>query len=160
MNVVSRIHRFCKSLLRQIHYNVAVSCEQQNQKENDLADLEKLRVDKWLWAARFFKTRGLALDAIKGGKVELNGFKPKPSKTLAVGDVLSVTQAHRQVKVKVLIVSDKRGSAEQAQTLYELQEEILNQRKPTADMALVGYRNKGAGRPTKRDRRQIDNMEW
>ena len=125
-----------------------------------MAELEKLRVDKWLWAARFFKTRGLALDAIKGGKVELNGYKPKPSKTLSVGDELTVTQAHRQVKIKVLLVSDKRGSAEQAQTLYELIEEILNQRKPTADMALVGYRDKGAGRPTKRDRRKIDDLNW
>jgi ribosome-associated heat shock protein Hsp15 len=118
--------------------------------------LDKLRLDKWLWAARLFKTRGVALDAIKGGKVELNGHKPKPSKTLMVGDVLKVTQVHRQVTIKVLELSDKRGNAESAFCLYELQEEILNQRKPRADMALVGYREKGSGRPTKRDRRKID----
>ena len=112
-----------------------------------------------LWACRFFKTRGLALDAIKGGKVELNGHKPKPSKTVSVGDTLKVTQVHRRVTIKVIEVSDKRGSAEQAQVLYELLEEVLNQRKPTADMALVGYRDKGTGRPTKRDRRKIDQME-
>ncbi|MDG6774245.1 RNA-binding S4 domain-containing protein [Thiomicrorhabdus sp. ZW0627] len=122
--------------------------------------MDKLRVDKWLWAARFFKTRGVALDAIKGGKIELNGHKPKPSKTLSVGDKLKITQAHRQVEVTVLIVSDKRGSAEQAQTLYQLDNEVLNQRKPSIDMALVGYREKGAGRPTKRDRRKIDSMEF
>lgn len=120
--------------------------------------MDKLRVDKWLWAARFFKTRGVALEAIKGGKIELNGFKPKPSKTLSVGDKLKITQAHRQVEVTVLIVSDKRGNAEQALTLYQLDSEVLNQRKPTADMALVGYREKGAGRPTKRDRRKIDDF--
>lgn len=120
--------------------------------------MDKLRVDKWLWAARFFKTRGVALEAIKGGKVELNGHKPKPSKTLQAGDKLKITQAHRQVEVTVLIVSDKRGNAEQAQTLYQLDNEILNQRKPTADMALVGYREKGAGRPTKRDRRMIKKL--
>ncbi len=120
--------------------------------------MDKLRVDKWLWAARFFKTRGVALDAIKGGKVELNGFKPKPSKTLSVGDKLKITQAHRQVEITVLELSDKRGNAEQAQTLYQIDQEILNQRKPTADMALVGYRGKGAGRPTKRDRRKIDKL--
>lgn len=117
---------------------------------------EKIRVDKWLWAARFFKTRGVALDAIKGGKVTLNGHRPKPSKTLQVGDELQITQVHRQVKVTVLVVSDKRGCAEQAQELYRLDEEILSQRKPTLDMALIGYRDKGTGRPTKRDRRKID----
>lgn len=120
--------------------------------------LEKLRVDKWLWAARFFKTRGVALDAIKGGKIELNGHRPKPSKTLSVGDKLKITQAHRQVEVTVLELSDRRGSAEQAQTLYQMDSEVLNQRKPSADMALVGYREKGAGRPTKRDRRKIDKL--
>ncbi len=122
--------------------------------------MDKLRVDKWLWAARFFKTRGVALDAIKGGKVELNGFKPKPSKTLSVGDKLKITQVHRQVEITVLEVSDKRGNAEMAQQLYQLDNEILNQRKPSADMALVGYREKGAGRPTKRDRRKIDKLEF
>jgi len=120
--------------------------------------MDKLRVDKWLWAARFFKTRGVALDAIKGGKVELNGSKPKPSKTLMIGDKLKITQVHRQVEVTVLEISDKRGSAEQALTLYQLDSELLNQRKPTPDMALVGYREKGAGRPTKRDRRKIETF--
>ena len=120
--------------------------------------MEKLRVDKWLWAARFFKTRGTALEAIKGGKVELNGSKPKPSKTLLVGDKLKITQVHRQVEITVLEISDKRGSADLALTLYQLDSEILNQRKPTADMALVGYREKGSGRPTKRDRRKIQTF--
>ncbi len=118
--------------------------------------MDKLRVDKWLWAARFFKTRGVALEAIKGGKVELNGHKPKPSKTLVVGDKLKITQSHRQVEVTVIEISDKRGNAETAQTLYQIDHEELNQRKPTPDMALAGYREKGAGRPTKRDRRKID----
>ncbi|WP_373018516.1 RNA-binding S4 domain-containing protein [Thiomicrorhabdus sp.] len=122
--------------------------------------MDKLRVDKWLWAARFFKTRGVALDAVKGGKIELNGHKPKPSKTLSEGDKLKITQPHRQVEVTVLIVSDKRGSAEQAQALYQVDNEVLNQRKPTADMALVGYREKGSGRPTKRDRRKIDSLDF
>lgn len=123
-------------------------------------ELDKLRIDKWLWSARFFKTRGVALDAIKGGKITLNGQRPKPSKTLQVGDELQITQVHRQIKVTVLVVSDKRGSAEQAQELYRLDEEILSQRKPTLDMALLGYRDKGAGRPTKRDRRKIDQISY
>lgn len=121
---------------------------------------DKVRVDKWLWAARFFKTRGVALDALKGGKVEVNGQKPKPSRSLAVGDVLRVTQPHRKVEIRVLQLTERRGNAEQAQQLFELISETLLQTKPTADMALVGYRGKGAGRPTKRDRRQIESLNW
>lgn|SRR5690554_4137988 len=120
--------------------------------------LDKVRIDKWLWAARFFKTRALAVDAVKGGKVELNSQKPKPSKTLAVGDELSVTQQHRKVKVKVLELAERRGSAEVAEQMYQVLAEELLQRKPTADMALIGYREKGTGRPTKRDRRKIDDL--
>ncbi|MBN2866360.1 MAG: RNA-binding S4 domain-containing protein [Thiotrichales bacterium] len=121
---------------------------------------EKVRVDKWLWAARFFKTRGLALEALKGGKIELNGQKPKPSKTVSLGDELSITQEHRKVKVTVLAISDQRGSAEMAEQLYRLESEVLNQRKPTLDMALIGYREKGKGRPTKKDRRKIEAIDF
>lgn len=121
---------------------------------------DKVRVDKWLWAARFFKTRGVALVAVKGGKIEVNGQKPKPSRNLAVGDLLRITQPHRKVEIKVLQLTERRGNAEQAQQLFELISETLLQTKPTADMALVGYREKGAGRPTKRDRRQIASLNW
>ncbi|MBF6058916.1 MULTISPECIES: RNA-binding S4 domain-containing protein [Thiomicrorhabdus] len=122
--------------------------------------MEKIRIDKWLWAARFFKTRGVALDAVKGGKVELNGFKPKPSKTVAVGDRLTITQPHRQVEIEVLLLSDKRGNAESAQQLYIIKKEILNQNKPSPENAVLGYRDKGSGRPTKRDRRKIDAFKF
>jgi len=120
--------------------------------------MERVRIDKWLWAARFFKTRGVATEALKGGKVSLNGSKPKPSKTVSIGDKLSITQAHRKVEVTVLALQDKRGSAEMAATLYQLNSEQLNQRTPPAGMALAGYREKGKGRPTKRDRRQIHKL--
>lgn len=120
---------------------------------------EKVRIDKWLWVARFFKTRGTALEALKGGKVELNGHKPKPSKTIAIGDQLKVTQVHRKVEITVLAISDKRGSAEIAEQLYQLDSELLNQKSPPAHMALAGYRAKGSGRPTKRDRRKIAELE-
>lgn len=123
------------------------------------AEDSKLRIDKWLWAARFFKTRALASEAVKGGKIEINGQKPKPSKTIHLGDRLRITQAHRKVEIKVVALNAKRGSADQALGLYELINEELLQRKPTADMALVGYREKGAGRPTKRDRRKIDSFD-
>lgn len=120
--------------------------------------MEKVRIDKWLWAARFFKTRGVALDAVKGGKVELNGSKPKPSKTVVEGDQLKITQAHRKVEITVLEISDKRGNAETAQLLYQLDNEELNQKAPSPLKAVIGYRDKGAGRPTKKDRRQIDKF--
>ncbi|AZR80903.1 RNA-binding protein [Thiomicrospira sp. XS5] len=122
--------------------------------------MEKVRVDKWLWAARFFKTRGVALDAVKGGKIELNGSKPKPSKTVSEGDVLKITQPHRKVEVTVLQVSDKRGSAQVAETLYRIDHEMLNQKTPPPQMALAGYRERGKGRPTKRDRRKIEQMTF
>lgn len=123
-------------------------------------EVSNLRVDKWLWSARFFKTRGLALEAIKGGKILLNGFKPKPSKTIQIGDTLKITQPHRQISIKVVEVSNRRGNAEMAQKMYDLLAEFLNQRKPTIDMALVGYREKGSGRPTKRDRRKINQLKF
>lgn len=119
---------------------------------------ENVRIDKWLWAARFFKTRGISLDAIKGGKVYLNGSKPKPSKTITVGDKLKITQVHRKIEIVVNAITDKRGNADTAQRLYQIESEQLNQKVPSAEMALAGYREKGAGRPTKRDRRKISKF--
>lgn len=126
--------------------------------QNQTIMMQKLRLDKWLWAARFFKTRGLALDAIKGGKVTLNASKPKPSKVVTEGDRLKITQAHRKIEITVLAVTDKRGNAEAAQKLYQLESELLNQQIPQGNMALAGYREKGTGRPTKRDRRKIAKL--
>jgi ribosome-associated heat shock protein Hsp15 len=123
-----------------------------------MSTMPKLRLDKWLWAARFFRTRGLALDAIKGGKVILNACKPKPSKVVVEGDRLKITQAHRKIEITVLAITDKRGNAEAAQKLYQLESELLNQQAPKGSIALVGYREKGAGRPTKRDRRKIAQL--
>jgi len=121
------------------------------------AELDKIRLDKWLWAARFFKTRGLASEALKGGKVSLNDSKPKPSKLVNLGDQLAITQAHRKVVITVIALSDKRGNSEQAQTLFRLDSETLIQNKNPQDQALAGYRIKGAGRPTKRDRPQLSD---
>jgi ribosome-associated heat shock protein Hsp15 len=122
--------------------------------------MDKVRIDKWLWAARFFKTRGLAIEATKAGKVSLNGCKPKPSKVVVIGDKLKITQAHRKIEITVLEITDKRSSAESAQRLFYVDVEILNQKSPPANMALVGYRAKGTGRPTKRDRRKISQLTF
>ena len=118
--------------------------------------MEKVRLDKWLWAARFFKTRALATEAIRGGKVKLDGHTPKPGRTVKVGNRLEITQAHRKVWVEVVALSDRRGPAEVAQQLYRLEKELLNQRALDPALALAGFREKGRGRPTKRERRQIE----
>lgn len=120
--------------------------------------MDTTRIDKWLWAARFYKTRGVASAAIKGGKVELNSSKPKPSKVVKVGDQLVVTQPHRTVDITVLEISEKRGSAEMATQLYQINNETLNQSRPTSASGLIGFREKGKGRPTKRDRRKIEQL--
>ena len=120
----------------------------------------KLRIDKWLWAARFFKTRSIAVDAIECGKVLLNEVRVKPAKTIDVGDILSIRLGPYIFEVEVLALSDKRGPAPQAQKLYReteagklkreaLAEEIKAQPKPS-DLK---------GRPTKRDRREIERFK-
>lgn len=120
----------------------------------------KLRIDKWLWCARFFKTRGIASSALKNNKVECNGQKPKPSRTVNIGDTLKITQPHRVIEVKVLALSDKRSNAKMAQTLYEIISEQLNQKQLTPLSVVAGYREKGKGRPTKKERRHIDQLEF
>ena len=79
----------------------------------------KLRIDKWLWAARFFKTRSLAIAAIESGKVEVNETRVKPAKTIDAGDMVAIRLGPYQFVVEVLALSDKRGPAQQAQKLYK-----------------------------------------
>lgn len=118
---------------------------------------QRIRIDKWLWAARFFKTRSLASQAVDGGKVRLNGERPKPSKEVKVGDRLLVHIGGYEWDIVVAALSDKRGSATVAKALYvedeashaKRQQQVL-ERKLQAD---PGQAIKG--RPTKRDRRQI-----
>ena len=77
-------------------------------------DIEKFRIDKWLYAARFFKTRSLAAEAVERGKVHINGMRIKPAKMVAIGDMLTIRIAHYQYDIKVLALSKKRGSATEA----------------------------------------------
>ncbi len=120
---------------------------------------EKFRIDKWLFAARFFKTRSLAAEAIERGRVTLNDQRVKPAKVLAVGDMLAIRIGKVQYVVKVLALSNKRGSAPQAQQLYSETIESREQRE------LLAARLKAQpqpfftkGRPTKRDRREIERF--
>lgn len=120
-------------------------------------DLVSLRLDKWLWAARFFKTRSLAAQAIEGGKVKLNQQRIKPAKELHIGEVLSVQVGYYEWEVKVLGLSAHRGPAPEAQALYaELPE---SQARRLAQIAQRSLQSEPAaqihGRPTKRDRRRL-----
>ncbi len=120
----------------------------------------RTRVDKWLWAARFFKHRSAATDAIDGGKVRLNGAATKPSRELKAGDRLDITLGEDTHTVIVCAVADKRGTAAQAQTLYEETPESLATRERARDLRKFAA-TPGAdlhGRPTKRDRRRIDRF--
>lgn len=119
---------------------------------------EAVRIDKWLWAARFFKTRSLATDAVDGGKVRLNGERVKPARSVKVGDRLEIDNGSTEWEVVVRDLADVRGSATIAQTLYTETEESLLKKQNDAEQRKF-FREPGAsirGRPTKRDRRKLD----
>ncbi|MEK7701300.1 MAG: RNA-binding S4 domain-containing protein [candidate division NC10 bacterium] len=117
-----------------------------------------LRVDKWLWAARFFKTRSVAAVACAGGKVDVNDEAAKPAKPVRAGDRLRITLPREKRIVKVLALSDTRGPAPVARALYE---DLTPPAPPRVRRALPAYRPPGAGRPTKRERRHIERlMGW
>lgn len=120
------------------------------------ATATSLRIDKWLWAARFFKTRSLASDACAGGKVHVNDDAAKPARALRVGDLVNVTLPHgRRRIVRVRLLDDRRGSGTMAQTMYE---DLTPPEPPRARQAPPPYRSPGAGRPTKRERRVLDRL--
>ena len=121
----------------------------------------QVRLDKWLWAARFFKTRSLAAAAVAGGHVDVNGRHAKPSKSVALGDTITVTKQAVQWTIIVRAVSLRRGPASQAVELYEetadslaARESLVRQRRDQASISTIGGRR--GGRPSKRDRRQIE----
>lgn len=119
-----------------------------------------IRIDKWLWAARFFKTRSLATDAVGGGKVKLNGAPTKASRDVKIGDRLDIFNGNTRWEVVIRALPEKRGPASEARMLYEETPDSMTAREaeqmrrkftvePSADIH---------GRPTKRDRRQIDRF--
>ena len=118
-----------------------------------------MRIDKWLWAARFFKTRSAAQQAIEGGKVKLSGERTKAAKDLKPGDELLIQIHGYEWTVRVLVLSDKRGSATIARTLYAESEE--SRAKRALEVEKRRRFNEPAstlkGRPTKRDRRVLDD---
>ncbi len=118
---------------------------------------DKVRIDKWLWAARFFKTRGLAADAIDGGKVRYDGERPKPAKEVRIGAVLRITRPDGEWEIVVRGLSAQRRGAPEAALLYEETEQSRLRREQAALTHEADYamRDRGMGRPTKRDRRLI-----
>ena len=117
-----------------------------------------VRVDKWLWAARLTKTRALAAEAVKGGRVEINGHRVKPSKDVAPGDEIEVTTGPYRRTVIVKGLAERRGPAKEAALLYEeTAESIAERERLAAERRLeVPPRPQAGGRPTKRDRRRLD----
>lgn len=122
----------------------------------------RTRIDKWLWAARFFKTRALAADAVDGGKVQVNGERVKPAKALKAGDRLIVRNGPYAWEITVLQLSERRGPATQAQQLYEESAESRQRREQLAAAIKIERQANPfqRGRPTKRDRRQLGKLKY
>ena len=119
-----------------------------------------MRLDKWLWAARWFKTRGLAQAAIVSGRVKLHDEKTKPAHPLKVGDLLEIRISDSVWHVQVTALSDKRGPAAQARKLYAESEASRTERERRADLRRWGAEPAAAlkGRPTKRNRRKLEDF--
>ncbi|HET9796709.1 MAG TPA: RNA-binding S4 domain-containing protein [Gemmatimonadaceae bacterium] len=121
----------------------------------------RVRMDKWLWAARFFKTRALAADAGAAGKVLVEGERAKPAKLLQIGDELRVRLGPYEHVVHVRALSERRGPATVAATLYEETADSVAARARLAEqhrMAPAAFVYEEKGRPTKRDRRELDRL--
>jgi ribosome-associated heat shock protein Hsp15 len=120
-------------------------------------DSDKVRLDKWLWAARFFKTRALATEAISGGHVQLNGQRPKPARPVQPGDELVIRKGQEEFRLVVRGLSARRGPASVAQQLYEESEESLARREELREQRrlLAASAPHPAKRPDKKGRRKI-----
>jgi ribosome-associated heat shock protein Hsp15 len=117
-----------------------------------------LRMDKWLWAARFFKTRALAARACELGRIESNGQSSKPAREVRAGDVLRVKTASGEFEVEVVGLSEMRGPAAVAQTLYRETDASRDARLKLAEERRVVPRIETEGRPSKRDRREVNRL--
>ncbi len=115
----------------------------------------RVRVDKWLWAARFFKTRSLATEAVDGGKVDVNGARVKPAKLVGPGDEVRVRVGPQLFVVRVLDTAERRGSAEAARGLYEETPESAAARERAREVHRLSPITFDEGRPDKRDRRDL-----
>lgn len=119
-----------------------------------------MRLDKWLWAARFYKTRSLASDAVDGGKVKLGGANVKPAKDVKPGDRLHIRAGEQEYEVTVVALNEQRRPAPEARLLYEETAESLEKRAKEAELRKLAPvpGEDQRGRPTKRDRRQMSRF--
>ena len=126
--------------------------QQQDSAQQD----KKVRLDKWLWAARFFKTRGAAKQALEGGKVHYEGQRGKCSRNVEVGAQLIIRQGYEEKKIVIKAISDQRRGAPEAQLLYQETEESVKQREESAAQRKAMRGNVGPDhRPNKKERRKI-----
>ena len=121
----------------------------------------RVRLDKWLWAARFFKTRALAAEAVEGGKVEVNGDRPKRARPVKVGDEVRIRLGPYEHPLSVLALSGKRGPAREAAGLYQETEASRAKREELSIQlkSLHAVFGPDKGRPTKKDRREIERLK-
>lgn len=120
-----------------------------------------IRLDKWLWAARFFKTRSVAAQAVQGGKVHVNGERAKPSKLVHAGDTVRVRVGPHEFRVVVRALGERRGPAREARALYEETLESRAARERLAEQLRMAptIEYVGQGRPTKKERRRIERLK-
>ena len=127
--------------------------------DSSLKSINRLRVDKWLWAARFFKTRSIATDAISKNRVRVGGQRIKPSRTVQVGDVVQIEKSPYTFEVTILGLNDKRRPASEASLMYEESEQSIAAREAQSSTNRLNYQVQaglaGEGRPSKKQRRQI-----
>lgn len=122
--------------------------------------LDKVRVDKWLWAARFFKTRNLAKQAIEGGKIRLGGQRVKASRDLAIGDVLGIRVGWDEREVEVIALSDRRGPASEAVKLYRESDASVEKRQQhQLERRAMGGSTRPDHKPNSRERRDIQRAK-
>ena len=122
---------------------------------------DSVRIDKWLWAARFFKTRSLAAQAVGGGKVQLNGARVKPARGLKPGDELEINKGGFEYQVRVVLLSERRGPAKVAQTLYEESEESIRKREDLREQHRLAAASTPhpQRKPDKKARRQLRDLK-
>jgi len=132
-----------------------------NKYDQGSSKLPPVRLDRWLWAARFYKTRSLAKQAIEGGKIHLNGQRSKPSRSVNIDDEVVVSKGTDKFQLCVLNLSDKRGPARTAKSLYQETQQSIKKRFEAAEIRKVQHRSEYAskGKPDKRQRRKIHQFK-
>jgi ribosome-associated heat shock protein Hsp15 len=139
-----------------------MNTDSDEESEGDAGDRDRanVRIDKWLWAARFFKTRSLATDAVSGGRVQINQQRVKAAKGVRVGDIVEIVAGEERRALVVRALAERRGSAQAAAALYAETADSLQKREDARERRRL-FDVPGAdlrGRPTKRDRRAIDRF--